>query len=166
MISYSKVLTIFSIGIGSAILLTMMLYAAFSQFFIDNVLYNIDANELAIAAIIILSFVFITFVSSFVISILVSTRVDKNRVFYSSIFTFGLLFVSLLGFSVLIIEYAYPHLIDDLDISGADYLFVLPAMCLFYLSTYVLDTFINLIIIIIVLYFLVFVIFLWIMERS
>lgn len=164
MISYSKVLITFTIGSGATLLATMMIYAAFSQFFIDNLLYSIDVNDFAMAAIIILSLVFITFVSSFLISVLVSTNINKDRVMFASILTFLFSFLFLSGISILIIKYGYPSYIDDLSISGFEYFFVLPALCIFYLGVYVMGQFIYLMLVIILLYYLIFVMILWVME--
>ena len=163
MISYTKILTVFTIGILSTILLMLMVYAGFSQFFIDNILHNLDVSSLAMAAVIVLSFVFIALVSSFAVSMLVTTKVDKNRVFWSSIFSFSLTFILTFGISVLIIGLAFPHLIDDLPLSGIDYVLVLPPICIFYVSVYVFEEFIFLIITIVIFYFFVFVSFLWTM---
>ena len=147
-----------------------MVYAGFSQFFIDNILNNLEVSSLAMAALIILAFVFISFVSSFVVSILVSTKVDKNRVFYSSLFSFASTFLLTLGLSVLVVAIAYPQYVDDLPLSGIDYLLVLPPICVFYVGVYIFNEFIQLIITIVVVYFFLFVLFLWtmlwIMEKK
>jgi len=166
MITYSKMLIIYTIGIGATLLATMMIYAAASQFFIDTLLDSISSNDFATAAIIILTLVGITFVSSFFISILVSTKVNKDRVMFASILSFVGTFLIIAGISILIIQFIYPTYLDDLNISGFEYFFVLPSLCIFYLGVYVMGQFIYLIIVIILLYFLVYVGILWLMESK
>lgn len=117
------------------------------------------------AAVIVLSFVFIAFVSAFVVSMLVTTKVDKDRVFWSSIFSFVSTFLLTLGISVFVIEVGFSQLIDDLPLSGIDYVLVLPPICIFYVGVYVFEEFIYLIITIVVVYFFLFVSFLWTMEK-
>lgn len=166
MISYGKILTIFSVGIGASILIMMMFYAGFSQFFIDNILYNLDINDFATASIIILSFVFITFISSFVSGSLVATGIDKSKVIYSSTVTLISTFLVLLGLCTSIVFYVYPSYIDGLSLSGFEYLFALPSLCVFYVAIYVLDEFIYLNIVIIVIYFSLFTYFIWITDNK
>lgn len=166
MLSYGKVLSVFSIGIGASILVTMMFYAGFSQFFIDNIMDNLDTNDFATASIIILSFVFITFVSCFISGSLVATGISKKRVFYSSIATFVSTFLVLLGLCTLVVTYVYPEYIDDLSLSGFEYLFAFPSLCVFYITIYVFDEFVYFNIVIIVIYFSLFVYFLWAVEKK
>lgn len=166
MLSYGKVLSIFSIGMGASILIMMMFYAGFSQFFIDNILYNLDINDFTIASIIILSFVFITFVSCYISGSLVSTGIDRSRVFYSSIMSLVSTFLLLLGLSTLIVIYVYPDYIDGLSLNGFEYLFALPSLCVFYMAIYVLDEFIYLNIVIIVMYFSMYTYLLWLIEKG
>lgn len=149
---------------GATLLTTMMIYAGFSQFFIDNLLNSIDANDFITAAIIILSLIFITFVSSLFISILVATGIDRGRAMFASIGAYVSTFLFIVGLCMAVIYIRYPSLVYGLDLGGVEYFLVFPMLSLFYVGVYVMDQFFYLIVVIIVLYYFIYVMLLWIME--
>lgn len=155
MLKTHQIITIFIFGILGSLTAMMMIYVALAQIFLDYVLGNIDP-DLNIAFLII-GLLFITFISSIIVSFLVVGDISTKSVSLSSLYSYLLTLAILIFVSILSLVKYYPSVFEGLE--GFEYFGIIP-MSIVYFAIFVLEQFFYLFLITVLIYYIFFVIFL------
>jgi hypothetical protein len=140
-------------GVGS-IMVILMIYVAFAQFFLSNIEGNIPKQYNL--SFLILGLFFISLLSTIIVSLLITQDVQRSSVLYCGISATVLTIITMMVISYISLFIYYPSVFEGL--AGFEYVMVLP-LILVYFAIYLLPAFFYLFIIQVVVFYVYFTVF-------
>ena len=154
-IDLNKKVSIVILGLMISVMVFFIIYVAFAQFLSDFIIENFD--DVTNLSILVLGLLFISFISSIAVGILICTDLKKSVVLKASIMAFCINFLILILISYISMFVLYPWIFEN--IIGFQIILIFPQVII-YFGIYVMQNIFYMFILSQFIYFIIFVIFL------